>query len=84
MDLENNKDNTEILNFVVARLLNYKRINYDILVETLKLRFSSADVNGLLNKALIETNAAMIQNEHIMLSNKEKLLSLDTGAIGLN
>lgn len=72
MDLKNT--NNEVLHFVAKRLLNYKRINYDILLETIKIRFPKADADELLTKALIETNAAMLENEHITLSDPEALL----------
>jgi hypothetical protein len=84
MDSNYSKKNVEILNFVVTRLLNYKRINYDILLETIKIKFSKTDAGELLNKVLIETNAAHIQNEHLTLSSQEELLKLDTKTFGLN
>ncbi|MGZ3884527.1 MAG: hypothetical protein ACXVPQ_07560 [Bacteroidia bacterium] len=84
MSSEYTKNNAEILSFVATRLLNYKRINYAILLETIKLKFPMTDAGHLLNAALIETKAAYIQNEHITLSSKEQLMKLSSGAFGLN
>ena len=70
-----NKDK-EVLDFVVLRLLNYRRINYDYLLEVIGGKFSFSDADVLLEEALIKTNIAEVKREHLLVIDEPTLIEL--------
>lgn len=70
-----NKDK-EVLDFVVLRLLNYRRINYDYLLEVIGGKFSFSNANSLLDEALIKTKIAEIKREHLSVIDEPTLIEL--------
>jgi hypothetical protein len=70
----------EVLDFVVLRLLNYRRINYDYLLEVIDGKFSVSNAGHLLATALIDTKIAEIKSEHLLVLNEETLLELKPGS----
>ncbi len=66
----------EVLDFVVLRLLNYRRINYDYLLEVIGGKFSVSNAGSLLEQALIHTKIAEIKSEHLLVLDEQTLLEL--------
>lgn len=59
----------EIINFVMARLQNFKRIHFESLTEVINSRFSMTDINSLLHKCLIKTNKAELKRGYLIIAN---------------
>lgn len=66
----------EVLDFVVLRLLNYRRINYDYLLEVIGGKFSCDDADILLDNALIKTKIAEVKREHLLVIDEPTLIEL--------
>ena len=74
--------NTEALNFVALRLLHFKRINYEILLEVLEQNFPEQNIENFLD-ILIQEKILKLDNEQLVIVKKEGLVALLFGQIGV-
>jgi hypothetical protein len=58
----------EVINFVTTRLQNFRRIHYGYLVEVLKNKFQTADIDFLLRDNLIKTNKAILKKGYLLIT----------------
>ncbi|MEO8762008.1 MAG: hypothetical protein ABI448_14015 [Bacteroidia bacterium] len=56
----------EVINFVITRLQEFRRIHYGCLVEVLKNKFPEDDINFLLRDNLIKTNKALLKKGYLV------------------
>ena len=68
----------KVLNYVTLRLLNFKRIQYDFLLEVIEDKFKVTDATPLLEKALLSPKIARLRSDQLSVSNEKNLLELRT------
>ena len=69
------RGNTEILNFVISRIIFFKRIHYEMLLEVLNENFPDQNVEDLLS-TLLKEGIVKIANEHLVVAKEAELTAL--------
>ena len=57
----------EVINFVAARLENFRRIHYGYLMEVINNKFPTYDVKSLLQENLIKTKRAKLKRGYLLI-----------------
>ncbi len=64
----NRNTEKEVISFVIVRLKNFRRINYEFLIEVLQTRFQLHNPDNLVRNTIIKTNRAELKGGYLLMN----------------